>query len=257
MKLFKRLLKNKFLFEELVSRDFKEKYKRTILGVGWSILSPLLNLLVLVLIFTKLLGRDTPHYSIYIFCGTLIMTYYRESTKLGMKSLMKNRSIINKINIPKYMFLLSNNVSCLINFFITLCVFFVLCLFDHISFGWYFLILFYAIACLAIFNVGIGLILSASYVFFRDTGYLYDILLTFINYLSAIFYRIDSFSIGVQNLFLCNPLYCYIRYFRDVVIDGRIPSLQLHGLCLLYAVLSLLIGSLIYKKYNHTFIYYM
>ena len=121
--LIEKLKKNKFLFEELVSRDFKEKYKRTVLGMGWSILSPLLNLLVMVLVFTRLLGRNTSHYTIYTFCGTLIMSYFRESTRGGMRSLVDNRSIITKINIPKYMFLISNNVSSLINFGLTLLVF--------------------------------------------------------------------------------------------------------------------------------------
>ncbi len=252
-----KIKKYKFLFEELVSRDFKEKYKRTVLGMAWSVLSPLLNLLVLVLVFTKLLGRNTPHYTIYIFCGTLIMAYFRESTRGGMRSLMANRSIINKINIPKYLFLLSNNVSSLINFSLTLCVFFVLCLADGIQFGWQFLMLPYAIVCLVMFNVGIGLILSACFVFFKDTSYLYDILLTLINYLSAIFYRIDSFSPNVQRLFLMNPLYCFIKYFRVIVIEGNIPSVQFHLLLLFYSLLSLAIGLLIYKKYNHKFLYYM
>lgn len=247
----------RFLFEELVSRDFKAKYKRTVLGMAWSVLSPLLNLLVLVLVFTRILGRNTPHYTIYIFCGTLVMSYFRESTRGGMNSLMANRSIISKINIPKYLFLLSSNVSSLINFGLTLSVFFVMCFIDGIQFGWHFLMILFVIICLALFNIGVGLILSACFVFFRDTSYLYDIFLTLINYVSAVFYRIDSFSSNIQRLFLVNPLYCFIHYFRVVVIDGCIPSLQFHGLCLFYALLSLVVGLWFYKKFNHQFIYYM
>lgn len=255
--MFDKLRKHQFLFEELVSRDFKAKYKRTVLGMAWSILSPLLNLLVLVLVFSKMLGRNTPHFTIYIFCGTLVMSYFRESTRGGMNSLMANKSIISKINIPKYMFLLSNNVSSLINFGLTLVVFFVICCFDGIKFGWHFFMLLYDIGCLAVFNIGVGLILSACFVFFRDITYLYDILLTLLNYVSAIFYKIDSFSRTVQRLFLCNPIYVYIHYFRVIVIDGNVPSIQFHGLCLFYALLSLGIGIWFYKKFNHKFIYYM
>ena len=246
-----------FLFKELVKRDFKKKYKRTVLGMGWSILSPLLNLLVLVLIFTKILGYNTPHYSIYVFCGTLIMSYFKESTKGGMNSLMSNKGVISKINIPKYMFLLSNNVSSLINFGLTIIVFIVVCLFDGISISFKFFLLIYPIICLMAFNIGVGLVLSALYVFFRDISYLYDILLTIINYLSVVFYKIDKFSLSVQRLFLCNPLYCYIKYFRCIVIEGSIPSIQFHFLCALYAVAMLIIGLYIYKKNNHKFIYYM
>ena len=249
--------KQKFLFEELVSRDFKDKYKRTVLGMFWSILSPILNLAVISLVMTRFFAKDIPHYHIYLFCGTLVMSYYRESTIGGMYSLMANRDIITKIKIPKYLFLLSKNVSSLINFSLTLIVFFLFCLIDNISFGIHFFVLVFAILCLVIFNVGVGLILSALFVFFKDISYFYDIFLVLLNYLSAVFYKIDSFPLPLQRLFLCNPLYVYIHYFRIVVIDGNVPSLQFHFLCLFYAFAFLGIGAWFYKKYNHKFLYYM
>lgn len=116
--------KNQFLFEELVKRDFKKKYKRTVLGMGWSILSPLLTLLVLQIVFGFYFGQSIPHYTIYLFCGNLIFAYYRESTTGGMNSLMSNASIFSKINVPKYLFLFSKNVSSLINFGLTMLIFF-------------------------------------------------------------------------------------------------------------------------------------
>lgn len=93
--------KHQFLFEELVKRDFKQKYKRTVLGMGWSILSPLLTLLVLQLVFGFYFGRTIPHYTIYLFCGNLLFAYYKESTTSGMNSLMSNAAIFSKINVPK------------------------------------------------------------------------------------------------------------------------------------------------------------
>ena len=125
-----------FLFEELVKRDFKQKYKRTVLGMFWSVLSPLLSLLVMKVVFTNFFGRNTPHYTIYLFAGNIVMSYYREATNNGMNSLYKNRKILSKINIPKYLFLFSKNVSAFINFMLTIVVFFVFCIFDHIQFGW-------------------------------------------------------------------------------------------------------------------------
>ncbi len=223
----------------------------------WSVLSPLLNLAVINLVMNRFFARDIPHYTIYLFCGTLIMSYFRESTIGGMNSLMANRGIISKINIPKYMFLLSKNVSSLINFAVTLCIFIVFCMFDRIHFGWHFLMLAFAIGCLVIFNIGVGLVLSALFVFFRDISYLYDVFLVLLNYMSAIFYKIDAFPLYVQRLFLCNPVYVYIHYFRVIVIDGNIPSFQYHALCLFYAFVSLGIGLWFYKKYNHQFLYYM
>lgn len=251
------LNKNRFLFSELVKRDFKQKYKRTVLGMWWSVLSPLLSLLVMRLVFTQFFGRNTPHYTTYLFCGNLVFSYFKESTNGGMNALMANRGIISKVNVPKYMFLLSKNISSFINFGLTLCVFFVFAAIDHIPFGIHFLSLIYPIICLVIFNIGIGLVLSALFVFFRDIGYLYDIFTLLLMYMSAIFYQVDSFSPTIQRLFLCNPVYCYIKYFRLVTIHGMIPGAAYHLLCAFYAAVSLGIGVCIYKKCNHQFLYYM
>lgn len=252
-----KIKKNQFLFEELVSRDFKDKYKRTVFGMFWSVLYPILNLAVISLVMTRFFARDIPHYNTYLFCGTLVMSYYRESTVGGMYSLMANRNIITKIKIPKYMFLLSKNVSSLINFSLTLIVFLIFCGLDNIQFKINFFMLIFVMLCLVTFNIGIGLILSALYVFFKDVSYFYDVFLVLLNYLSAIFYKIDSFPLSMQRVFLCNPLYVYIHYFRVIVIDGNIPSVQYHLLCVFYAFISTWIGTWIYKKYNHRFLYYM
>lgn len=249
--------KNQFLFQELVKRDFKEKYKRTVLGMFWSILSPLLNLLIMRLVFTQFFGASIEHYTTYLFSGTLVMSYFRESTQGGMGSLLGNAHIFTKVNVPKYMFLLSKNVSALVNFILTIFVYLIFCALDGITFNIRMLALIYPVICLLIMNIGIGLILSALFVFFRDLGYLYEVFLTLLNYVSAVFYTIDDFSAKIQTLFLCNPVYCYIKYFRTVVIDGNLPSLQYHLLCAGYAILMLAIGAYVYKKYNHKFLYYV
>ena len=107
---------NSFLFTELVKRDFMQKYKRSNLGIIWSLLNPLLNLLVMNLIFKEFFGRTTAHYTIYLFSGNIIMAFFREATRGGMNSLMSNSGIFTKINVPKYLFLLSKIVSSIINF---------------------------------------------------------------------------------------------------------------------------------------------
>lgn len=254
-KLIETARKNSFLFRQLVHRDFTQKYKRSILGMGWSVLSPLLTLLIMRVIFTAFFAKDIQHYTIYLFSGNIIMSYYREATRNGMSSLVDNAKIFTKINVPKYMFTLSKNVSALVNFGLTLIVYFVFCAFDGIPFTPKMLLLVYPVLCLLLFNIGIGMILSALFVFFRDVRYLYDVLLTLINYMSAIFYSVEKFSF--RRLFLINPVYVYIKYFRTIVIDAKIPSPAFHALCAFYAVASVLVGGLIYKKYNHKFLYYL
>lgn len=257
MSLSDTLNKNKFLFEELTKRDFKVKYKRTILGMAWSLLYPLLTLFIQQLIFKRFFGSSIPHYTIYLFAGNIVWAYYREATIGGMGSLLGNAHIFSKVNVPKYLFVFSKNVSAFINFLLTLVIFFIFVGTDGISFSVSFFSLIIPIITLAVFNIGVGLILSAMYVFFRDTGYLYEVFLTLLNYLSAIFYSVDNWSLNIQHLFLLNPVYCYIRYFRVAVIDGVFPSLILNLLCILYAAAAMGIGSLIYKKFNHEFLYYI
>ena len=252
-----KLSKHKFLFEELVKRDFKQKYKRTVLGMVWSVLNPLMTLLVMRLVFTTFFGRDKPFYTTYLFAGNLIFSYFKECTSGGMGALMANAHIFAKINVPKYLFVLSKSVSAVINFGLTLVVFFLFVSIDHVSFSPSFLAIIYPIITLTMFNVGVGMILSALFVFFRDIQYIYDIFTLLLMYMSAIFYYVEGFPAWLQRVFLLNPVYCTIKYVRVIILEGMLPSLPFHGLMLLYALIALGLGGLIYKTQNQKFLYYV
>ena len=252
-----KLKRHRFLFEELVKRDFKKKYKRTILGMAWSVLSPLLMLLVMRLVFTRFFGRNMEHYTTYLFCGNLIFSYFSESTSQGMQSLMGNARIFSKVDVPKYLFLFSKNVQTLINFGLTMIVFVLFCFLDGITFTWKVVLLLYPVALLVLFNIGVGLILSALFVFFRDIQYLWSVFTQLLMYMSAIFYTIDSYPPVTQHLFLLNPVYLFIRYFRKIVIEATIPTVWFHLLMLADVAIVLGVGCWMYKKYNTRFLYYV
>ena len=200
--MFSKLMRYRFLFEELVKRDFKKKYKRTILGMGWSMAMPILTLLVMKIVFEQFFGRGMDHYTTYLFCGNLVYCWFSEATNLGMLSLYGNASIFTKVNVPKYLFLFSGSVQTLINFAITLVAFFFFCWLDDVVFSWCFLLLVYPVVTFFLFNVGIGLILSALFIFFRDIDYLWRVFLQLLMYGSAIFYTIDGFQPKMKLLFL-------------------------------------------------------
>lgn len=253
--------KHGFLFSELVKRDFKKKYKRTYLGMLWSVLSPLLTLLIMRIVFTSFFGSHIEHFTIYLFCGNIVFSFFSDSVGQGMGALMDNADVFTKINIPKYLFLLSKIVCSFINFALTFFVFLIFCLVDGVTITPLFLTLVYPIFCLVLFNAGLGLILSALYVFFRDIQYLWGVFLTLLMYLSAIFYDPSQFGDG-ERYFLFNPVYVYIKYFRLVTIGQggaapSPPSLQYHFLMLLYAALALVVGILVYRKNNQRFLYYV
>lgn len=147
-----------------LKRDFKKRYNRTVLGIVWSVLSPLLMLSVVAVIFGNFFGRSIEHYVIYLFSGQIIFNYFTEATNEGMLALVNNSSIFSKVNVPKYLFLFSKNISAIINFLIILFIYFFFVALEGINFTWQFVLLIYPIICLITINVGIGLILSALYI---------------------------------------------------------------------------------------------
>ena len=251
------LNKHRFLFEELVKRDFDRKYKGSFFGAAWSILNPLMTLLIMRVVFGHFFGSAIPHFTTYLFCGTVVFNFFAESSSEGLMALISNAPIFTKVNIPKYLFLLSKNTQTLINFAITLCVFFLFCALDGIVFTWKVLALVYPIVMLVMFNLGVGFLLSALYVFFRDMQYLWAVLTQFLLYVSAVFYSIDTFSVHARNAFLLNPIYLFIRYFRKIVIDSVIPSPGFHILMAVDTLAVLLLGIWIYRKYDTEFLYYI
>lgn len=252
-----KMKKYQFLFQQLVHRDFTHKYKRTVLGVAWSVLSPLMSLFVMNMIFKTILGSTIEHYTIYLFSGQLIFSFFTESTNEGMGALVSNADIFSKVNVPKYMFLLSKNASSMINFVFSAAVYFLFVALEGLPFTWKFICLLYPVVCQLVFNLGMGLILSALYLFFRDTQYLYNIFTTLLMYVSAIFYEISIYPEFGQKLFMLNPMYVNITYFRQVVIEGVIPNMTFHLISAGYAILAFTIGCIIYKKKNETFLYYV
>ena len=249
--------KHRFLLEELVKRDFDRKYKGALLGAAWSVMNPLLTLLIMRVVFGHFFGGSIEHYTTYLFCGTVVFSYFTESTAEGLMALVSNAQIFTKVNVPKYLFLLAKNAQTLINFLLTLLIFLLFCALDGIVFSWCFLLLLYPVVMLLLFNLGMGFILSALYVFFRDIQYLWGILTQFLLYLSAVFYSIDSFPDQVQSLFLINPLYVFIRYFRMIVLEGMIPPAGLHLLMAFDVLAVLMLGIWIYRKNDTEFLYYV
>ncbi len=244
-----------FLFKQLVKRDFKGRYKRAALGVLWSMLSPMFSFAAQAIIFSVLFKRGE-HYISYLIVGNVVFHYFTDSANAGMFSMAGNGGILSKINVPKSIFLLSKNVSCLINFLLTMVIMFIITTIDGIAITPMCATIIIPMTLMTIFNLGLGYALSSWFVFFKDTQYLFSIFTQVLMYFSAIFYRITAFPENVQKLFYLNPVYCYITYFRMVIIDGVFPSLKLNIACVFYAVIMLLLGLAVYKKSNNKFVFY-
>ena len=255
-----------FLMSQLISRDFKVKYKRSVLGVLWSILQPILMMAVMAIVFSQMFKFKVEgiNYLVYLMTGIIMFNYFSDATNNAMVSVVYNFGLINKVYIPKYIFPIAKCLFSGINFVLTLIPWFAIILLSYFGLGeytchlniWYILIP-YIFVCLFLFSLGIGMILSCVSVFLRDMFYIYSIILTIWNYLTPVFYSIEILPEKLQSIFKLNPLYLYITGVRSIVLAGERPSLIQLGSMALVSVVTLLIGLVVFRKKQDKFIYYV
>lgn len=255
-----------FLMSQLISRDFKVKYKRSVLGVLWSILQPILMMTVMAIVFSQMFKFKVEgiNYLVYLMTGIIMFNYFSDATNNAMVSVVYNFGLINKVYIPKYIFPIAKCLFSGINFVLTLIPWFAIILLSYVGLGeytchlniWYILIP-YIFVCLFLFSLGIGMILSCVSVFLRDMFYIYSIILTIWNYLTPVFYSIEILPEKLQSIFKLNPLYLYITGVRSIVLAGERPSLIQLGSMALVSVVTLLIGLVVFRKKQDKFIYYV
>ena len=248
-----------FLLQQLVSRDFKVKYKRSVLGIVWSLLYPILTMAVMAIVFSNIFKFSTPgvNYLSYLLSGLIMFNYFSEASNLSMSSVVANFSLINKIYIPKYIFPLSKCLFVGINFLLTLIPFYVVLLATGTGINIYHIFLPYAFVCLFMFTLGMGFILSAISVFLRDMFYIYGIVVMMWTYLTPIMYDIKVISVQLQPWLKLNPMYHYINFVREITLYNQIPQLFTWATCLISSLLVLMIGVVVFKKTQDKFIYYV
>ena len=248
-----------FLLQQLISRDFKVKYKRSVLGVLWSLLYPILTMAVMALVFTNVFKFSTPgvNYLVYLMTGLVMFNYYSESSNLAMSSVVANFSLINKVYMPKYIVPLSKCLFVGINFLLSLIPLYAIILLTGTGVNIYHILLPYSFLCLLLFSIGMGLILATISVFLRDMFYIYGVIITLWMYLTPVMYDISIIPPHLQIIFKLNPLYWFIKFVRDIVLYNQIPSLSVWLYSGLFAVTILILGIHIFRKYQDKFIYYV
>jgi len=253
------LKKYSFLLQQLVSRDFKVKYKRSILGIVWSLLYPILTMVVMAIVFSNIFKFSTPgvSYLAYLLSGLVMFNYFSEATNLSMSSVIANFPLINKIYMPKYIFPLSKCLFVGINFLLTLIPLYIVLFATGTGVNIYHVFLPYAFLCLFMFTLGVGLILATVSVFLRDMIYIYGIVIMMWTYLTPIMYDIKMISANLQPFLKLNPMYHYINFVREIVLYGRIPQPFTWTVCIISAVVVLIIGLIVFKKNQDKFIYYV
>ena len=252
--------KYSFLLKQLVSRDFKVKYKRSVLGVFWSLLYPVLTMAVMALVFTNVFKFTTPgvNYLAYLMSGLVMFNYFSEASNLAMSSVVANFSLINKVYMPKYIFPVSKCVFVGINFVLSLIPLYVILLATGTGVNIYHLFLPYAYVCLFLFTLGFSLILSSVAVFLRDMFYIYGVVISLWTYMTPIMYDIAIIDKpALLFIFKMNPLYWIVYFVRRIMLYNTIPEPNAWLYCALVAVVAMAAGLLVFKKTQDKFIYYV
>lgn len=247
--------KYNYLLGELIKKDIKLKYRRSKLGILWTLLEPILTTIVLTIVFTKLKGKGGKDYpfSVYILTGRLLYSFFSGSTKAAAKSIRSNASMIKKVYVPKYIYPLSSILSNYVIFIISMIVLVGAMIAFRVKLTIYIFGAIVPLILLLVMSLGIGMFLSTIAVFFRDVEYLWSVVLMLIMYMSAIFYEPSQVA-DVEWIFKWNPLYCIIVNFRQTILFGEPMDMFALIYSAVFAFGSLLIGVLTFYKKQDEFI---
>lgn len=249
--------KYSLLFRQLVSRDFKAKYKRSVLGMAWSFLNPLMTMAVQYVVFSTIFKSNIEKYPVYLLTGIVLMNFFNEAVSMGMTSITGNAALIKKVYMPKYIYPLSRVVSSSINFLLAFIPLFLSMLVTRTAIRPSILLLTFDILCLVGFITGMSLLLTTAMTFFQDTQFLWSVLSMMWMYLTPVFYPESIIPQRLLTLFHMNPMYQYITFARICIINGASPEPMAYLWCIVSSMVVLLAGILVFKRHQDKFILYL
>ncbi len=258
--------KDIFILKQLVSKDFKIKYRRSFLGVAWSVLNPLLMMIVMAIVFTTIFaqgrnGSVTPEmYPLYLIVGNVTFAVMSDSTSQALSSIIQASSLLKKVKVHRFVFPVQKVLFSLVNFAFSLIAVAIVMLWFRVVPTWHLLLLPVCLILLMFFCMGVGLLLSAATVFFRDVMHLWSVVLTAWTYFTPIFWTTDyilKMPHILRVLMYANPMYNYLQFMREIFLFQTCPTPLEFGLCVAWAVIAMAIGYTVFHKNEHKFILYI
>lgn len=249
---------NWFVMRSLVSKDFKLKYRRSVLGVAWSVLNPLLMMCVLTAVFSYMFKFNIPNFPLYLILGQVMFDTMSRATTGAMSSIIDAQSLIKKIRIEKMIFPIEKVLFELLNFVISLIAVAIVQAFFRVPPSIYAIAgVPFVVFCVTVLSAGLGLLISALSVFFRDVMHLWGVVITAWTYATPIFYPYEMLEPWMQQVMLFNPMYHYITYFRSVMMWNAFPGWRETCLCLVMALITFAVGYVVFRKSESKFILYV
>lgn len=249
----RKLFQSLFLLRLLVRRNIQNQYYRSVIGILWTVLNPLLNMLVMAFVFSVLFGTETNglDYPVYILSGNIIFNVMRSSTTAALPCLVQQRDMLLKTKVSVEIFPTANVLSSLVTFLFSLIALLIVMTLRFVTgyytFHWQIFFLPLLLPSLFLFSLGIAYFLSSFYVFFRDIQHIYSVILTLWTYLTPLFYSLKKLqNEAVVRFMNFNPMYHFITLFRTMLVGGT-PSLVSFAVCYLFSAISLIAGSLFFR----------
>ena len=254
--------KNRFILKQLVTKDFKRKYRRSVLGIAWSVLNPLMMMIVMSVVFSFVFRADIENYPLYLILGNITFSFMSESTSQALMSFIDAAPLLKKVRISRFVFPVQKVLFALVNFTFSLVAVALVMLWFRVVPTWHIIWLPVCLFLLVLFCSGIGLIVGSLAVFFRDVVHLWSVILTAWTYLTPIFWVPTQLAANgaptwVMSIVELNPMYGFVTFMRDIFLWNQNPSMQTLGLCVFWAVIMLGIGILVFRKTQHKFILYI
>lgn len=249
--------KYNFLIRQLVQRDFKVRYKRSILGVFWSFLNPLLMMTVQYIVFSHLFRSNIDNYPVYLLSGLVVFNFFSEGVGQALGAIVGNARLITKVYIPKYIYPVTRVLSSGINLVMSLIPLVIAALITGEQITRAYLMLPYILICVMIFTIGLGMVLAAAMTFFRDVQFLWGIVSMLWMYLTPLFYPISIVPEGFRRVIMSNPMYLFVSAVRSIVMEGIAPRPMAFCQCTLVALVMLGVGCLVFKKTQDQFVFYI
>lgn len=245
------------LLRELVVRDLKIKYRRSFLGYLWSLMNPLLMMWILTIVFSYVFRFDIPNYPLYLIIGQVVFNFVSESTTASMYSIVGNAALLKKVYVPKPIFPLAQVTSSFVTMLFSMVAIFIVMIVTDVALTPTLFLLPVPLFFLFIFSLGVSLIVSAVAVYLRDMFHLYSVFTTAWTYLTPIFYPISIVPDEFRWMLFWNPLLYIVSYFREILLNDRIPNFDSTILCLELSVGTLILGMLIFRKLQNKFLLYV
>ena len=257
-----RLSKDRYILQQLVTKDFKLRYRRSILGVVWSVLNPLLMMIIMSFVFQYLLRSNLEHYSLYLIVGNITFALMNDATNGGLRSIIDASSLLKKVKVDRWVFPVQKVFSAAVNFAFSLIAVAIVMVFDGVMPTIHVLWFVVGLVLVMLFSIGIGLFIGALAVFFRDMIHLWSVVLTAWTYLTPIFWDLSLLTNSnapriVVWIVKANPMYNYLEIMRSAFVYQNNPSVTVLALAAIWAVIALVIGIAVFKKTEHKFILYI